>query len=339
LTLALWKDLQRKQFAQNYVIVGEEEFLRNQTRKLIVENALTADELEFNLSVIDLEETPIEQAVEEMETFPFLGERRVVILQNAMFLTAASAGKSREKVEHQLDRLLNYLQNPADFTIAVFIVPYQKLDERKKITKALLKHSAVFQAKPLNEAELVRWSFDLADQSRVKIDPKASELLVHMTGNNLQSVAGEMEKLSLHVGEGETITEALVEKMVSKTLEQNVFALVDRIVRNQKLEAIQMYRELLVQKEEPIRILAAIARQYRIYAQVKHLSQSGYGVAQIASKLKLNPYPVKLAAQQMGTFTDEYLLQQIDELAEIDFKMKTGQGDKDMQLELFILKS
>ena len=339
MSLALWKDLRAKKFAQNYVLVGEETFLRERTGQLIIDNALLPDELDFNLSVIDLEETPIEQAVEAMETAPFLGERRVVILKNAMFLTGATS--RGEKVNHHVERLITYLDNPVDFTIAVFVVPYEKLDSRKKVTKALVKAATVFQAKPLKEAELVRWVQDLADQSSVKISREVAEAFVYRTGTNLQMIEREFEKVTLHISYGEAITAALIEQVVSLSLEQNVFSLVEKIVQGHKHEAIQMYRALLIQKEEPIKILALIARQYRIYVQVKYLIGAGYGATQMASKLKMSPYPVKLAMEQLrkANFTEEYLLMRLDELAEIDFKLKTGYGDRDMQLELFILKN
>lgn len=43
---------------------------------------------DFNLSVFDLEEDALDLAVEDAETFPFMGERRLVVAKNPTFLTA-----------------------------------------------------------------------------------------------------------------------------------------------------------------------------------------------------------------------------------------------------------
>lgn len=43
--------------------------------------------------------------------------------------------KKKNKVEHDIDGLLKYLEYPLETTTLVFIAPYEKLDERKKSSK------------------------------------------------------------------------------------------------------------------------------------------------------------------------------------------------------------
>ncbi len=334
--MKVWNDFEKKVFDSLYILYGSEEFLIEKTKDLLVQNVLQEDELDFNLTVVDLDESPVETAIEQMDEFPFMGEKRVVILKNAYFLTAAE--RKRDKIVHDIERLIAYLENPAPFTIAVFIVPYPKLDVRKKVTKLLVKNATVFEAKPMQDRELMSWISNHAKEINVLIDSKAIELLLYMTGGNLQTITSELEKVALHVGAGERITTDIIDRLVVKSLDQNVFALVDKIVHNQRQRAVEMVHDLLVQKEEPIRILAAIARQYRIFAQVKYLCSLGIGAPEIAAKLKISPYPVKLAMQQIGQFSEKELLKKLDQLAEMDFQMKTGYGDKEMLLELFILQ-
>ena len=76
------------------------------------------DELDFNFSQFDLEETPIETALEDVETLPFIGERRLIFMQNPFFLTAE---KTKSKVEHSIKRLETYLADPVPYSIVVFI--------------------------------------------------------------------------------------------------------------------------------------------------------------------------------------------------------------------------
>lgn len=336
MVLDLWKNIKNQRFSPVYLLFGEEDYLIKKTKTLLCEHALADGEEEFNLSVIDLEETPVEVAIEEMETLPFMGERRVVILNNPAFLTAE---RKKEKVEHDLKRLEAYLANPAPFTIAVFIAPYAKLDERKKITKELKRSAVVLEAKPMYEKELSKWLIDHAKSLGVPIKNDAVETLLGLTGNHLMMATVELEKLALYAADGQAIDAEMVDKLVPKNFDQNVFNLVDYIMNGEKSEAIKLYKELLIQKEEPIRILAAIARQYRIIMQVKKLSKQGYGPQQIATKLKMSPYPVKLAMKRINDFSNEKLLKMLGELAELDYRMKTGAGNKEIMLELFILKS
>ncbi|MDV2888092.1 DNA polymerase III subunit delta, partial [Alkalihalophilus pseudofirmus] len=85
---------------------------------------LTEEEKDFNFAVYDLGETPIEIAIEDAETFPFLGERKVIFLHNPTFLTSE---KTKDKVDHDLSRFESYLQQPAPYTVMVVSAPYEKL--------------------------------------------------------------------------------------------------------------------------------------------------------------------------------------------------------------------
>lgn len=76
------------QFAPVYMLYGTEAYLINETKQLLIENVLHEDEMDFNFSQFDLEETPVETALEDVETLPFIGERRLVFMQNPFFLTA-----------------------------------------------------------------------------------------------------------------------------------------------------------------------------------------------------------------------------------------------------------
>src|SRR5690606_25573727 len=115
----------------------------------------------FNLSVFDMKETPIDVAVEDALTLPFFGERRVVIVKDAYFLTGQ---KVDSNVDHQIERLVEYVTQPVYETILIISVPYEKLDERKKICKLLRKHSVVVDATSFDDKELYVW---LDEQSQL----------------------------------------------------------------------------------------------------------------------------------------------------------------------------
>ncbi|MGW6167256.1 DNA polymerase III subunit delta, partial [Bacillus altitudinis] len=64
----------------------------------------------------------------------------------------------------------------------------------------------------------------------------------------------------------------------------------------------------------------------------------GYGQKQIASNLKVHPFRVKLAMDQARLFSEEELKYIVKELSTIDYEMKTGKKDKQLLLELFLLR-
>ncbi|MDQ1144973.1 DNA polymerase-3 subunit delta [Bacillus sp. SORGH_AS 510] len=335
MVLDIWKKIKKREIAPIYLLYGTEAFLINETKQLLLNHILDEEEKDFNFSAYDLEETPIDVALEDAETFPFLGEKKVVFLHNPVFLTAE---KTREKVVHDLSKLEAYLKEPAPYTVMVISAPYEKLDERKKITKELKRNAELVEAKKLNEHELKNWIKDRASGNGIEIEAAAIDQLLALVGTNMFMITTEVDKLALYAAEHKRIDVDLVEKLVARSLEQNIFTLIEKVVQRRLDEALRIYYDLLKQNEEPIKILALLAGQFRLIYQVKELSRRGYGQQQIASYLKTHPFRVKLASGQANKFTDEELAQLMELLADADYQMKTGGMNKSLLIEMLLFR-
>jgi DNA polymerase-3 subunit delta len=330
-----WGKIKKQKLSSLYLLYGTETFLLNETYERIVRTVLSEEERDFNLSVYDCEETPIEAAIEDAETLPFFGEKRIVLIKNPYFLTAE---KGKEKIEHNVKKLEAYITSPSPFSIVIFVGLYEKLDERKKITKLLMNEAEVFVAAPLNEKELRQWIDERVFTNGVTIAEEAKETLLQLAGTNLMSLANELDKLSLFVGKGGTIEKETVEMLVSRTLEQNVFVLVEKVIQRNTSEALRVFYDLLENSEEPIKILSLLANQFRLLYQVKWLAAKGYGQQHIASLLKVHPFRVKLAMGQAALFSETELMHIISDIAEADYQMKSGIMDKRLIIELLFIK-
>lgn len=315
-----------------YLISGEEQYIIEHSLKQIVSSVLSDEEMEFNYSQHDLKEIPLSVTLDDAETLGFMADKKVVVLKNAIFLTAA---KDNSKVEHDVSLLESYVQNPNPDTVLVIIAPYEKLDKRKKITKLLTKEASVIEAAKFDERKAEGWIRQQTQKMDVRITSGAISRLVQNVGANLLVLENELNKMATYLNPGEMITEDVVDETVAKTLEQNVFTLVEKVTTRQLDSAFTILYDLLRQNEEPIKILALITRQFRIIFQSRILSQQGVGQGDIAKQLKLHPYAVKIAMDQAFQFEFHELQRIMRTLAELDFKMKTG-SNKRLQLELFL---
>ncbi|WP_339211953.1 DNA polymerase III subunit delta [Aeribacillus sp. FSL K6-3256] len=331
----LWNSFKKKQFQSLYLFYGKESFLLNETIRKLLTEAINEDEREFNYSVYDMEETNIETAVEDGETMPFLGERRMVVVKNPYFLTSE---KKKEKVEHNLKKLEQYVENPAPFTVFVFLLPHEKIDERKKLTKQIKKAATVVEMNSFSEEETVKWIKEKAEAENVAMEKEAIDELMEKTSGNLMIIDKEMEKLCAYVGSGNKLTAEMVKQLVARSLEQNVFDLIDAVVKKKTEEAFKIFYDLLKINEEPIKILSLLTQQFRLLYQVKQLSKSGYGQDRMASSLKVHPFRIKLALKQEKQFSASELQSIIKALAETDFEIKTGKKDRQLALEFLLLK-
>ncbi|PFL20553.1 DNA polymerase III subunit delta [Bacillus cereus] len=327
------KKIKKKQFAPLYLLYGTEAYFINETIKLITTEALEEEDREFNVVTYDLEEAYLEDVVEDARTLPFFGDRKVILIKSPLFLTA-----QKEKLEQNIKILEEYIGEPSPFSILVFVAPYEKLDERKKITKLLKKTADVVEANAMQVQDVQKWVVSRAEEAHVYIDNVAVSLLLELVGSNVTMLAKEMDKLTLYVGMGGEITSKLVAELVPKSVEQNVFALTEKVVKKDIAGAMQILDGLFTQQEEPIKLLALLVSQFRLLNQVKELQQRGYGQNQIASHIGVHPYRVKLAMNQTKFFSFEELKRVILELAEADYSMKTGKMDKKLVLEFFLMR-
>jgi DNA polymerase-3 subunit delta len=329
------KDIEAGKPQPVYLCFGPEKYRRHSFIQALTDAMIEPDQKEFAVSKFDLGETSLTAVLDDAETLPFMVPRKLVIASNALFFTGA---KESTKIDHNLDRLLEYLKSPVDYTVIVFTVDADKLDERKKVVKALKDHDATLPFLSLSPEELQGWVSRQAEQAGFAFKPDALDQIILYTGGHLQALSAEIEKISLYVGPGGTATTDVVEQLVARSTEQNVFILIEDIVQMRLDRAFVILEELLKQKEEPIKILMLIARQFRIMLQVKELSKQGYSHPQMASQIGLHPFAVKVAEGQAKKYHVAKLGLILAQLADLDFQMKTGRIDKVLGLELFLLK-
>jgi DNA polymerase III subunit delta len=94
--LDLQKKLKANKHSAIYLLFGKESHLINEAISHLIKSILKDEERDFNLSTYDLEETPIDIPIEDAQTLPFFGDKRIVIMKNANFLTSAKTSWSSE---------------------------------------------------------------------------------------------------------------------------------------------------------------------------------------------------------------------------------------------------
>ncbi|MBB3108953.1 DNA polymerase-3 subunit delta [Paenibacillus phyllosphaerae] len=324
-------------FRPVYVLYGQDRYRMRQFVAGLTEKLLPEEERELGLVKFDMSETPVEEAVAEADTLPFFASRKLVIIRDQSVLTAAASAKEGGKIDHQTASLIEYINNPCDTSVIVFQVMAEKMDERRKVVKLLKEKGACIAFAELNEHELLQWTMKRAEEQKRTMRREAAELLLARTGKNMQQLAQEVDKLCLHAGEGGAIDELTVEKLIATTVEEDVFALIDAMASLQVDRALKLYADLLLRREEPIKIAALIASQLRIMLQVKELEQQSYSPQQMAGQIGIHPFRVKLASEKARKFKVATLGKHLNAIADLDYRMKTGQVDKTLGLELFLL--
>ncbi len=329
-----WMQIAKGDISTIYLLYGNESYFIEETLKRLKAN-FSKDE-EGEIITFDLEEKNIEEVIYEADTLPFFSDRKLIIAKNAFFLKATEKGK--EKIAHNVSMLEDWIKNPSPTAVTVLIAPYEKLDERKKITKALKQVANVIEAGSLQEHDVKSWIIQEVSSHGKSISESAIQRLMQMGGTNLVHLQTEIEKVATYIGSVNEIDEESIKMLLVRTLEEDVFALGNAYLSGNKSEAIEIYHDLLKRKEDPLKLNSLIATQVRLMSQISYLKKKGYHAQQIANILKVHPYRVKLLMDHPMLHNEEKLLKTLHDIATVDLQLKTLSGNRERILELFLLK-
>lgn len=285
----------------------------------------TSDVVKYDLLVSNVSEV-----IEEASCMSLFGDKKVVIGENALFLTGTNTS-----VNHDIDYLTSYVNAENHDNIVILTVVQDKLDERKKIVKLLKKNITVIHKETIDEKDLPKFVIKEFLNNGYKIDYKTASYFVDYVGKNVDILLSEINKMIVYK---DTDKEIFIEDIInisSKGFNDNVFDLSDAIMKKDFKKIFSCYNDLMILKEEPIKIIALLASQFTLVYQSKLLSKEGFMSKDIASTLKVHPYRVKLALET--NYPNFELKDILKKLHNLDYEIKTGKVDKIVGLENFLL--
>lgn len=318
-----------------YVIYGEERYLMNQKLEEL-KKKYPVEQEELNFTKLDCKEVPFSKIKEEISSIPFFSDYRFTLLMNPFFLTTEKVKKIKDYAVEEKD-VFDLVQCLLRTTKQNIVVLFQegKLDERKKIVKEIRKNATVFESKKLDKQRLKDTVANAFKKRNVEISKEAISLLMERTGDSLIEITKEIEKLALYSCH---IDVTDVEHLVSKPLEENAFELSNALLCKNFNKVFDIYHDLKLQKIEYISLVGMLASSLRLLYQVKLLDRKGYQDREIADYLGINPYRLKYVRMNDQSFELNDLLSLLDQLSDLDVKMKTGKVEQDEGFEIFLVR-
>ena len=175
-----------------------------------------------------------------------------------------------------------------------------------------------------------------------KVDFKILRLLEEYYKSTLDRVLSECQKLKLAFLESKNITYKKAKELLVKPLndQDNLsFSLVRNIAIKDKKNALLNYQELLNYNIEFFTIMGLLESQYRLLYQVMILSKQNISYNDMAKILDVHPFRVKKTLELLSYYTKKELTKIIKNLASLDYKVKSGEMDKDLIIDLLILNN
>ncbi len=313
----------------NYLVYGEDKYLI----KTNIKKIMKFHNIDENLVVkYNMEEETIENLVNELDTYDMFCDKKIVICDNATFLSSET-----KKGTYNTDLLIKYLNNYNPNSILI-ITLNDTIDERKKITKEIKKICKVINCNKLNNYELSNYIKDRLNKLGYKINNNDIDLIIKYVGDDLLNINNELSKLILYKMNNKDITTEDINNVISKNIHNNIFDLVDCVVSNDKPKIFEIYEDLMhYSNEDATKIIVMLSNQFRLILQCKLLNEEGLRESEIAKKLAVHPYRVKLAIQKGKNLNYDLLKKYLLDLSNLDIDIKSGKTNKNIGLELFFL--
>jgi DNA polymerase-3 subunit delta len=189
----------------------------------------------------------------------------------------------------------------------------------------------------LPPARIPAWLREEATQRGHQITAEAVTLLAELAGPDLRTATGEIEKLSLFVGEGRPIDAAAVVAVVGPTRARSVFELGTMVQERQIGHALALVRRLLGQGEPPIAIAAFLAGQLRRLLVARSLIARQRG-AEVAARLGVSPWVAERIAGGARRYDGATLRRALGRIAAVDVALKSSRVSGPVLIETCLLE-
>jgi len=315
-----------KKFKPIYVIAGKEESLVNETCREMLDELVEPSQRATGLFKADPKEVTAADILDELRTAPFLSDKRVVVIKGADDFIS----KNRELLE-------KYFDNPCPTGILILTVSSWQGNTRlaRKLPK-VGKLVIVTQPKTWQlPGRLVKYTTDAYSK---RLSKDAAELLVELAGDDLVRLYSEIDKLALFADTEKSITVEHVEKLIGHNRLYNAFAVIDKCLAGDTGAAVERLRSMFASdRSTEYTVVGAFAFHFRRMFNAKVLLDEGVRPDVISKKLRIWGNKEGFFAQ-LRKMSLKQIGDRIQQLAGIDYAIKTGRTKPQVAIEQLVLK-
>lgn len=325
-----------------HVLYGDS-FLVGERLKELEAAQTDAPLLDANLHRLTGSRTNPQELVSLCNVMPFLDPLRFIVVEGLLgtFETRTGAAGGRRAGGRQTQRgagdwagLSEIIPNMPDTTCLVFTDGL--LSQNNALLRALQPHCEVHAESAPTRENLAVWIRNRAQAKGSAVAPQAVNALANLVNNDLWTLDRELEKLSLYCGQ-RPIEEEDVRQMVAQVREASIFGAVDAILEGNPGLAVELLRQLARDGRDPSYIITMVARQLRLIALAKDLTQQGMAPNDVGSQIGVTAqYPLRKTLEQSRRLSWDDLNRRYRRLLDADLAIKRGRQEPDAALELMV---
>lgn len=304
-----------------YLFYGQEEYLLEESVKKIKKSF---NELLEGINLIKIDESNVNQLISNIETPCFGFDKKLIIVRNSGLLKKEGK-KKNAYISGLVDKISEYIkeniENIKKDDVIVFI---EEEVEKNKLYKVIEECGKVYNFESEKLPNLIKRVKSIALAYKVQISDVNAKYFIECCGTSLQDIINELRKLIEYVGENGEIQKQDIDVLTTKQIDSVIFDLTDSLGKKDIKNAMEVFYNLIYQKEPVQKILITLYNHFKKLYIVKIAQSSNEDIVE-ALKLKPNQgFLVSKYRIQAGYFKIGELRRILEELCDLDYKYKVG---------------
>ncbi len=310
-----------------YLLVGKEEFLKNEfvrdLRGSLFPNGTGADlnGVEFRAG-----EKPLSFLFEFLQTMPFLSEKRLAIVSGV-----------DDFEDEEWDAVTRFSEHFPPSAVLVLISDGASA-KKNSFPHRLIEIGKLVTCYTPFDRDFPAWIEGRARRSGITVDRDAIPVLVERAGRDTAALASSLESLALFVHPLKRVTRTDVEKLLGRSVQADVFELVDCVLERDAAAASAMTAALLEEGTRGFEVVAVLAGQFERLRRARRLLDRGLSPRDVGAEMKINSFFLDKFMRQAARVSAERLRDATARLLVCDESIKTGKAGDRIALERLVLE-
>lgn len=255
-----------------YYIFGPEHYLKDQVLKEITKRFTEAGSEDFDLIILHADSNSAVDALEQLESMPFLAKFKLVIFKNFDVLKASDKMLIAEYVKDHVPS-------------SILVLTADKIDERIKANKLINEKAIkILCRSPYNSSDILRWLNIELRKKNISMENESKELFARSIELDYNLANNELEKLILLTkGKGHISIED-VRDSVGRSKVNKVYDLQNEIGKRNLKNSLTILENMISYNESAVFIIIMLTSFFRTIWKIKALQRNNLGNSEIQKR-------------------------------------------------------
>ena len=315
------QDLKNNTLEKIYMICSEEHYiLRDFKNKFI--SSFNSDD--FNYFLFERDNFNDLEVKNCILSHSFFVEKKLIIFDNVNL----SDNKN-------IEEFIDYIKS--SFDTNVILILENEVPKKKKLVDFVKENGYFVEVKEQSRDILVKYITKKLNENKMQMSLSNVSYLLDKTNDNLSILNNELEKVICYSIGKSVIEKTDIDEIVSNTLEDKVYKMIENINKTDIKSVVSLYSELVALNVNPSSIISKIRYNYVQILKVKNLIDEGITIDAMLKRLNLKwKWQIDKIINIARKTDPEKILNKIRYILELDKERLSGNIDQKIALELII---